>query len=353
MNRSEFGLVPDQDSGSSEDQDTRRKEPFNFCLCFVVVALFASVGVIAWIQIRDHLLSSGSHPLGLPAIEPPVRSTAPADLGAPTASTASTVPRPRLSSISPETMRDTLFKPGPVNVFTILANVDMRVREMDSRADQFPCLNGTSYANYTLSVWGDDPVVLRAQCYDVWATGSFILVSVNRDSTMHLYDKGGEVAVAALVSMNLTTRNVTRVEVWYAVGLSTQDGSAGVAHIVALPNATRFEMAVAGHGVGFCGAQIVSDGTTVRLTGSEDLGFSCAPTDTICVSAANVSVPVNCTESVSSFTLRALGRQSFVNANGTTLDASHYPGGANNTVVLRADGNDTSLFGPLTLPAGL
>lgn len=304
--------------------------------------------------------ASGSHPLGLPLVEPPVRSSAPADLRTSTA-TASSAKGPRLSSISAQNMRERLFSPGPANVYTILGNVDMRVKEIDMRSDQFPCLNGTTYVNYTLSVWGDDPVVLRAQCAERWIPEGFILVSVNADSTVHLYDKGGEVAVAALVTTSLTTnsttnvtsRTVERVEVWYSVGLSSRNGSAGVVHIVAQPNATRFEMTVAGRGVGYCGAQMISDGTTVRLTGSEDLGYTCAPTDTICVSAANVTVPVNCTDSVSVFTLRPLGRQSFVDAGNNTLDASYYPGGANNTVVLRADGNDTSLFGPLAIPAGL
>jgi hypothetical protein len=250
-------------------------------------------------------------------------------------------------------MRERLFSPSPANVYTILGNVDMRIKEMNMRADQFPCINGTTYVNYTLSTWGDDPVVLRAQCAERWIPHGFILVSLNADSTMHLYDRSQEVAVAALVTMNMTNSTVEKVEVWYSVGLSSRNGSAGVVHIVAQPNATRFELAVAGRGMGYCGAQMISDGTTVRLTGSEDLGYTCVSTDTVCVSAANISVVVNCTEGVSKFALRPLGRQSYVDASNTTLDASYYPGGANNTVVLRADGNDTSLFGPSVIPTGL
>lgn len=329
-------------------------------LGLALAAVAVTVGTV--IAVVLYLIpASGSHPLGLPLVEPPVRSSAPADLRTSNATAAAAAVGPRLSSISTQNMRERLFSPSPANIYTILRNVDMRVKEINMRSAQFPCINGTTYVNYTLSVWGDDPVVLRAQCAERWIPEGFILVSVNADSTVHLYDKGGEVAVAALVTMNMTTNSTTnvtsraveKVEVWYSVGLSSRNGSAGVVHIVAQPNATRFELAVAGRGMGYCGAQMISDGTTVRLTGSEDLGYTCAPTDTVCVSAANISVIVNCTDAVSTFALRPLGRQSFVDASNTTLDASYYPGGANNTVVLRADGNDTSLFGPLVIPSGL
>jgi hypothetical protein len=319
----------------------------------LVLALVSAAVVIIVTVVIFFLPGSRSGSLGLPLVEPPVRSSAPADLQKSTAGAAAAATGPRLSSISTQNMRERLFSPSPANVYTILGNVDMRIKEMNMRADQFPCINGTTYVNYTLSTWGDDPVVLRAQCAERWIPHGFILVSLNADSTMHLYDRSQEVAVAALVTMNMTNSTVEKVEVWYSVGLSSRNGSAGVVHIVAQPNATRFELAVAGRGMGYCGAQMISDGTTVRLTGSEDLGYTCVSTDTVCVSAANISVVVNCTEGVSKFALRPLGRQSYVDASNTTLDASYYPGGANNTVVLRADGNDTSLFGPSVIPTGL
>jgi hypothetical protein len=61
----------------------------------------------------------------------------------------------------------------------------------------------------------------------------------------------------------------------------------------------------------------------------------------------------NCTAAVTSFVLTPLGRLAYTGPGGSALAASAYPGGSNNSVLLRADGNDTTLFGPLVIPPEL
>jgi hypothetical protein len=283
----------------------------------------------------------GTSGLPLPAIEPPVKQAAPHGMS--------------LASFGvDETLefRNRFFSDeGPTNVFQILSAVDGRTASIWMRIEQFSCLDDPDIdVPYNLTVWGGDaPVQMHAQCAEVLGAG-FVLVW-RSNTTVHLYDRGPETAVAAIVEVNATTGNATRVEVWYSVGLSNLNGSHAVVHIVADPVTRAFEMAAAGAGIGFCGAQLLSDGTVIRLTGSDDRGTTCAEASSVCVQANSLTNTTACTDAA--FTLTPLGRLAYADANGTTQGASAYPGGSANSVLLRADGADDTLFGPSAIPEGL
>jgi hypothetical protein len=117
-----------------------------------------------------------------------------------------------------------------------------------------------------------------------------------------------------------------------------------VVEILANPVTRVFEMTVAGSGMGFCGAQLKSNGTYMNVTGSVDSGATCDNADSNCVNSATLATVLgtNCTETlVNTFTLPPLGRQNY-----STFGASKYPGGTGNYVILTTNTSDSVYFGP-------
>lgn len=334
--------------------ETGKPRPREWCsrrsLCCAAGVLVVVV-VLALIPVYKDADSSSSSTSAdaLPLVAPPVRAAAPASLKAAASAKRS------LQAVSAQAVLDRFFSEGPTNMFTILENVDGRIEGINMRIAQFPCLtNGTTRVNFTLDGWGDTPQPLfSAQCADRLNNVSFVLFGRDGNTT-YLYERSTETMVAAIVVRDGNT--TTRVEAWYSVGLSNLNGSHAVVHILAAPTADPpvFEMAAAGNGIGFCGAQLRSDNRNVYLIGSEDMGTTCAATDTSCSSALDVNTTLtNCTSAVTAMVLSPLGRQAYVGPSGTTLAASAFPGGADNTVMLRANGTDMTLFGPLLVPDGL
>jgi hypothetical protein len=233
-------------------------------------------------------------------------------------------------------------------LFRILQDVDDRIAGINSRISQFSsCLNSTVPVSYPIKQWDGTNATMKAQCFDPWESGQsgfsmFALVG----STFYVYTYGGESAVAAQVQID-SHGNATQVDIWYSVGLINLNGSHAVTRIRAIPSNQTFEMVVAGTGIGFCGGQVRSAGGVLRIVGSEDAGATCGATDSVCTDATNVTLVVNCTAAVNTFVLPPLGRLSYVGPSGLTEGASDYPGSGSNTVLLRANGTDDTIFGPL------
>ncbi len=329
----------------------------------VVLGVLGGVGVLT--PSSSSSGDTGATLNSLPEVKPPVQASAPRALDANRAKATA-----RLASLDVDEIIDRFFNPsgGPANLYDLLDGVDGRIRSVNLRWGLFAaCVNATSYTNVSLAAWTGD-VVLRASCAEQWESlnnfTGFILFSRTALNDTHyvfdIYERGPETAVAArssyhAVLVNETTREIAnltvdRVELWYSVGLSNLNGSHGVVHLLALPTEGVFEMAVAGNGLGFCGAHLRAEGSVLFSTGSADMGTTCSATDTLCSS-------VNSTESVSgvncsgvAYALAPLGRGPYIGPSGTPLGGSAY---ANNTIVLRANGTDDTLFGPTTLPEGL
>jgi hypothetical protein len=310
------------------------------------------------------LLSLGLLPLGftgcvggsaadLPMIVPPVRAATPAGLAA--ASPAS--PANAEAPLSATEFRDRFFNPagGPTDVFRILADIDGRITEVNDAALDQPrgCLDATP-TTYDLVAFGQH-VPFAAQCYRTFAGASgppAFMQFGKLDGLTYLYVTGGATRVAARIAPGRDGQPV--VDVWYGVGLTndtcSSDGSFdgcsyAVTQIHASPEAHAFEMSVAGIGVGFCGIQVWSDGTTIFGSGSADMGATCRAAANLCVSARDLASPGDCDEPPV-FSVPALGRKA--GAGGRAFGASRYPDEPN----IKLDGTaaDSVHFGPGEAP---
>ena len=151
------------------------------------------------------------------------------------------------------------------------------------------------------------------------------------------------------------------VEAWLTVGLNNatscgsmngfDDCSYGVMHLIANTATGTFEMAVAGIGFGYCGAQLASDGTNIYGQGSLDMGMTCVTTEDLCVSASDISTTSTCSSALQTFALPPLGRVSTTGPNNT-WGASEYPGSATDQITLDGTTTDSLNFGPTAPTAG-
>ena len=124
------------------------------------------------------------------------------------------------------------------------------------------------------------------------------------------------------------------------MGVNNRGGSHGVVQIYALPSQGIFELTTAGVGIGFCGAHLRSQDSTLYVIGSAD-GPGCASIDSSCTSTSNINTPETCLSPVQTFTLPDLGRQS----SSSYCAASAYPGSGPNVLLTSATADDV-YFGP-------
>ena len=133
---------------------------------------------------------------------------------------------------------------------------------------------------------------------------------------------------------------------------SSWDGcSYDVVELLADESTHAFELAAAGINIGYCGAQLRSDGTDVYAIASAE---PCAPAETLCVAAIDGLTPSGgcAAAGLSQFVLSPLGRAASTSSSGGTWPASGYPGGAADTVVLDGTADDTLHFGPVAPAPG-
>jgi hypothetical protein len=113
------------------------------------------------------------------------------------------------------------------------------------------------------------------------------------------------------------------------------------------PSRSHLELSVAGLGFGYCGAQLSSDGTTIQFAGSIDMGTTCLPSASVCVSASDLTAQTQCP--APSFGLPAVGRMAGAGPNGT-FAASLY---GSDIVLLNGTGTDSLAFGPAAPTPGV
>jgi hypothetical protein len=294
-------------------------------------------------------------PADLPLIVPPVRASAPAAFTMPSARTVA----PLDAGLSPGDFRDRFFNPagGPTDVFRILGDIDARLEEVNSASldGSHACLDAPPI-DVALAPFGES-VAFETQCYRMFDDGmskvpAFMQFGSQGDAT-YMFVTGGATRVAARVVQPAGAEPV--VDVWYGVGYTnascgtdgTFDGcSYAVTRIHASPATSSFEMSVAGIGVGFCGIQIRSDGTSMFGRGSTDMGATCHDPAELCVSAANLDPTDGCTE-LETFSIPALGRRAGAGAH--EFGASAYPDAPN--VTLDGTSTDSLQFGPADGPS--
>lgn len=278
--------------------------------------------------------SCGSSTTGsqIPLIEPPVSAATPSGLAG----------SRRSRSLDVAEIQTRFFADGPTKVRSLLLSIDSRISEINTRSSESTraCLSNTA-VQQDFTIFGES-VTGYFQCYDLFSATAGMMFG-KKDGVWYLYQNGGQARSFASVREVTGQTGKYIVEAYVSVGQgnaadSTSCGSSwygcsyGVIHLKANSSDSTFEMTVAGSGMGFCGAQLRSDGTNLYVngsTGSYTGAWSCAAAANNCVLAANTSSAGSCA-TADDFTLESLGingQSTFgdgVTADGSDTDHVHF-----------------------------
>jgi hypothetical protein len=271
---------------------------------------------------------------------------------------------------------------GPTEIVgQLMPTLDTLIGNINTLASQSTsaCLTQTP-VSYNINPAGQT-IQMYAQCYVTGTAGysgdpAFTQFGITSTGTIYIYSAQDAEWVAAIVTplgsgaytviaylgvgyMNAASMNggcSATPDAWDA-------GSYGLIELSANSSTGTFELTTAGSGLGFCGAQLVSNGTSIYAVVSNDMGTTCGTSgasDDLCVSAADVTTAssTNC-PTAANFTLSPIGRVGGVsegksNANsctsGLTYGASTYPASPN--VTFNGTSSDSLHFGPTTPTTG-
>jgi hypothetical protein len=297
----------------------------------------------------------------MPLVTPPVRTATPEALESGTGGSLKTVAKTSTKTMvgalnldTPD-IKDRFFTEGPTSIFTLLTSLDNLITDAN-RPTSSSCLTQTPVA-YTITPYGQT-VTMYAQCYlsvhaPTASDPGFIQFGVQNGLT-YIYSASGAERTAAIVTPLMNGEY--QVQSWIGLGYSNPAPwdamSYGVMQLSANSETLAFELSVAGSGFGYCGLQMISDGTNIFTEGSVDMGTTCNASGTLCVLASDGTTTGDC--SGLSFTLPALGRKAVTaGTNGAASDhgASGYPSTPN--ITLTGASGDDLYFGPLTPTSGV
>ena len=297
--------------------------------------------------VRD--ASSGSDPTSIPMIAPVVNAAVPAAFGGEAGLFAgSSRSRGRGALAVPlfsySNFETSFFTSGPTYIPDILASIDARLAEINTRAlDNDPaCLRNPAVA-VNISVMGE-VFPIYVQCYDIFSGGTGGMIFGKSNDVWYLYSNVGQVRSVASIA---ETSNGYQVEAFLSVGQenassascsNTFDGCsyAGI-HFIADSSSESFEFTAGGTSIGFCGAHLKSNGTFVYGVGSEGGLGSCNSAGTACRMASDTSLMGDCTGidasgfEINSLVLGSEGVDSYSGAtseplalDGTISDPVHF-----------------------------
>jgi hypothetical protein len=282
---------------------------------------------------------AGGSQVELPLISPPVRAATPAALQ----STSRMRTAPSVDDgLSASDLHDRFFSgSGPTDVMQLMSAVDDRITEINGAAS--PCFDAAP-VDITITPAGHS-VVLPAQCSRTFGSDGFMQFAVVEGVTS-IYVAVGAARFAAIVTPGATADD-DAVDAWYGVGYnnatssgSFDAGSYGLTELHASSTTHAFELAVAGIGVGYCGVQLQSDGTSIYAIGSPDMGETCRDASTLCVGASDLTMPGTCTDPM--MQLPPVGR--LAGSGAHVFGASTYPTMPN--ITLDGTATDSLHFGP-------
>lgn len=283
--------------------------------------------------------------VSLPLIAPPVKAATPAGfIGA----------NGLHLTLPTDEFKNRFFATGPTSIFEILNRIDARIAGINTRSKEgdYDCLNQVP-TEYTLSPFGQ-AVTFYAQCYEQMdpdsPQDSKLVQFGQHEGKTYLYYAVGQERAAVIATPQEGSDDSFQIQAWIGVGYLNSDScgsfekcSYGVIQLNANSSSRSFEMAVAGLGFGYCGAQLKSNSERVYAIGSTD-GPSCQAPDTLCVAAADLTQTDACTD-LTAFELPALGRTAV--SGGASYDASRYPDAP--SIILNGESDDSLHFGP-TIP---
>lgn len=283
----------------------------------------------------------------LPLLAPQVRGVTPSGL----LNDASL----QLMNMSSLEIKNRFFSGGPTDILGILSTIDERIKGINARsqAQQPSCLSQEPVA-YSLDVFGQ-AVEFYGQCFELYSGSTPNNPSMVQFATVngatYLYFSIGQQRVAAIATPVPGAMDKYSVKAWIGIGYLNEtscgdsasfDGcSYGAIQLETDASNETFEMAVAGIGFGYCGAQLKSNGKHIFVTGSVD-SQGCQATETMCVAAADLTQADGCAD-LQEFNVPALGRD--VASGSAEHEASKYPAAPN--VILSGESTDSLNFGPL------
>ena len=275
----------------------------------------------------------------IPAIQPPVSKATPTGLKGASAMKPHSSDEISTLSLAYTDLQQRFYGAGPTKIDNLLNAIDSRMSGINTRSSQDThlCLNATP-VQYSLSILGTNQTAYF-QCYEIMSDGSGGILFGKKDDVWYLYQNIGAGRSFAIVTPVANSTSDYTVEGWFSVGITNTpnwySGSYGVVHLKANSSTKNLEMAVAGIGFGYCGAQLKTDGNNLFIKGSIDTGsngttWSCGASDTFCSSASDLSQSGSCgsidntTFQLSAIGVTNSGYGSGVTLDGTSTDSVHF-----------------------------
>lgn len=172
-----------------------------------------------------------------------------------------------------------------------------------------------------------------------------------KDGVYYIYSYNGGNQTAIIITPIADKPTKYLVKAWFTVGSLTTaalSGSYGLMNLTANSDTKTFEFAVAGVALGYCGAQLKSDGVDIYAETSIDMG-GCGAKENVCAKAIDITDSTRCSDAVKTFDLTPLGRVAGTGMN--TFAASKYP--AVPTLTFDGSVTDAIHFGPTVATTGL
>jgi hypothetical protein len=313
------------------------------------------------------LLAACEHhpvPANLPHVTPPVRAATPPGFIPPSAASVGAVRA--AAALGSLDLADRFFvAAGPTSIFGNLGFIDGRIDEINQKSrDAYSACVSQAPVAYQIAPFGET-LTFYAQCWMGSGANRDFVQFGTKDGVTYLFDAHGA-GIAAVVTPVAGDGGKYHVRAWIgtnSVGCPTWDGcSYGVLELKADESTREFELAAAGINVGYCGAQLRADATDVYAVASPMTppGSSCGAVESLCVAPSDATTPsLACAGAgLTTFELSALGRTASVSSTGGTWDASQYPGGAANTIILNGSSDgpspaDSVQFGPTSPTPGV
>lgn len=168
-----------------------------------------------------------------------------------------------------EIVKARFYNDGPTDLLSLLRALDERMKSFDVRAKEQPhaCLDGPGVAT-TFALPGGATFTAKLQCLDTHGDGSGWSAFGSDGDDFYLLE-GQPRGMGAVYRVSRVTE---RVEGWMAVAdeAHVDDMSQVIMHLVSDRDAGTLEIALAGSGVGFCGAHVKMDQDLIYVQGRPD-----------------------------------------------------------------------------------
>lgn len=296
---------------------------------------------------------------GIPEVEPPVEAATPSALAdaarAALYNRVHSIPyRDITPMVSPEfdmsNFQDRLFGVGPTVIFEILASIDDRIAEINTRSadSSSDCLTQDPVA-YTVTPFGlnEESFDMNLQCYDDLSDAgdaTNYLMFGKKDDSFSLLEAVGAAYKAIQVTPVTGETDKFEVLAYMGVGYTNTptwyDMSYAALSLKANSATNSVEIAFAGVGVGFCGVHLKSDGSKIYVSASQEgAGVSCDnDVVTACLDASDLSDTTGCDDiDDDNFELTSIGRM-VTDADHHSLEAALLPAAGGNVLL---DGTDS------------